>query len=141
MPEHDIRVGHTPGDQSQPCAEREVVDDDRVGTHRGHHREHLAGDPHRLPHQVAEPGFGLEGQRGDHALPSRVEESPQGVVLPARLVLGADDARVRPLTQLQVHPLKAEGLDDRRGRGTRGHDDTLPCVAPRGAEGCQRQKV
>ena len=96
---------------------------------------------HGLPHEVAQPGLGLKGESLDHAAPGRVEEAAQGVVLPRRLVLGADCAGVGALAELEVDPLEAERLDDRRSRRSGGYDDPLARVTPCGAEGGERKQV
>ena len=141
VPEDDVGVRDASADQSQPGAEREVVDEDGVGAHRVDEVVHLPADADRVPQQVVAARAGLELQRRERAPAGGVEEPPQRVVLPRGLVLGADDAGVRAAAELQVHALVAEGPHHRVGGGARGDDDALPRVAPRRGQGREGVEV
>ncbi len=141
VPEDDVGVWDAAADQSQPGAEREVVDEDGVGAHRVDEVVHLPADADRVPQQVVAARAGLELQRRDRAPPGGVEEPPQRVVLPRRLLLRADDAGVRAAAELQVDALVAEGPHHRVGGGTGGDDDALAGVAPRRGQGRQGVEV
>ena len=75
------------------------------------------------------------------ALAGGGEDPSQGVVLPARLLLGADDAGVRAAAEAQVDSLEAEVRDESVGRGTCRDHHPLPRVSPRGRERRQREEV
>ncbi len=141
MPEHDVRVRHARADQAQPGTEGEVVDE--YGGRAGLLDEVVNGPAHadRVPQQVLAAGARLERQRRDRTLAGGLEEAAQRVVLTGRLLLGADDARVRSPAELEVRALVAERADHRVGGRARRHDDPLAHVAPGTGQGGQRVEV
>ena len=100
--EHDVAVRDVTGQQRQPRAERQVVDDDVVRTDLVHHRQHPAGGGHRVPEQVRAAGIRLVQQRLDHAPLGGREEPAQRVVLAPHLIVGPDHPGVRATAEPQI---------------------------------------
>ena len=86
-------------------------------------------------------GARLERQRRDRAVPGGLEEAAERVILTGRLLLGADDARVRTPAEPEVRALEAERADHRVGGLARRDDDPLAHVAPGTGQGGQRVEV
>ena len=128
-------------DQTQPRAEREMVDDHVVGAQPPDNLLDLVGDRHRVPQQVVAAGPGLEQQGLQHAATGRGEEPAQRVVLAAGLLVRADDAGVGAAAQLEVHALEPE-RPDYVGRGGSGRDHhPLSRAAPGGSQGREWKEV
>ena len=141
MAEHDIAIRDPSGVEREPCAEGEVIDQDRVGCDILDHREGRARTILGLPHEVGQSFPGLIEKRRDHAVACRVEEAFQRRRFLGLLLRRADDARIRAATEGQIDPPVPEALHDGVRRRARRHDNLLAALAPRGCEGCQGEQV
>jgi hypothetical protein len=141
MTEDNITVRDAGRAEAQGGPKGEVVDEDRVGSHRpdGGDRRPCRGEG--LPEQVVAAQLGLEAQRRDRTRAGRCEEAPEVVVLAGRLLGSPGRPGVRAAAKDERDALQSGSLHVRRdGRTGRDHD-ARSLRRPGAGKGKQREEM